>query len=161
MSRIYTVILSGTLTTAGTDSDLLEANPADDKPIRLRGLKLSQISEVGDTMEEGLRISIIRLPATVTSGSGGSAPTPQPVDSAEAAAGFTSEVNNTTLATTSGTAVTLEEFGWNVRNTPMEMWWPDPEFAPVARQGEALIVRSQTTPADDISIQLTFYIEEL
>ncbi len=44
------------------------------------------------------------LPATVTNGSGGSSPTPaaQPGDSA---ASFTAKANNTTPATTSGTAV--------------------------------------------------------
>src|SRR6185369_328666 len=107
MSRIYTVPYQGTITAAGTDSDLLEVLPADDKPVKLRGLLLSQSSEVGDTQEEGLRISIIRLPATVTSGSGGSAVTPVPMDSADVAAGAACEANNTTVATTSGTAVVV------------------------------------------------------
>lgn len=160
MARIYTVSYTGTLTNAGGDSDLLELLPADDKPVKLRGLLLSQISEVGDTAEEGLRISILRLPATVTSGSGGSAVTPKPMDSADAAAGVAAECNNTTVATTSGTADTLAELGWNIRNSPYEMWFPDAAYCPKAKQGEALIVRSQTTPADDITIACTFWIEE-
>lgn len=161
MGRIYTVVFNGTLTNAGGDSDLVELTPADDKPIRLVGYVLSQISEVGDAAEEGLRISVIRLPATVTSGSGGSAPTPNPVDDVGAAAGFAAEVNNTTVATTSGTAITLDECGWNERITPMERWWPDPEMRPVARQAQALVVRCQTTAADDISLMFTAYVEEL
>lgn len=148
------------MATAGGDADLLELLPADDKPVRLRGIMLSQISEVADAAEEGLRISILRLPATVTSGSGGSAVTPAPVDSADAAAGVAAECNNATVATTTGTAVTLAEFGWNIRLSPLDLWFPDPAFAPKAKQGEALIVRSQTTPADDITVQLTFWIEE-
>lgn len=160
MARIYSVSYQGTLTNAGGDSDLLELLPADDKPVKLRGLLLSQISEVGDTAEEGLRISILRLPATVTSGSGGSAVTPAPMDSGDSAAGAVAECNNTTVATTSGSPVTLSELGWNVRQSPYEMWFPDERFCPKAKQGEALVVRSQTTPADDITICMTFWIEE-
>lgn len=161
MSRIYTVVFQGTVTAAGADTDWLELLAADDKPLRLRGLKFGQISEVGDTAEEGLRISIIRLPATVTSGSGGSAATPAAIDANEPAAGFSAEVNNTTVATTSGTALILEEFGWNNRNSPMEMWWPDPQFAPQVKQAEALVIRQQTTLADDMTFCLTAYVEEL
>lgn len=160
MGRMYTVAHSGTLTNAGGDSDLFELTPADDKPIRLRRIRLSQISELGDAAEEGLRISIFRFPATVTSGSGGSTPTPVPCDDAGSAAGFTAEVNNTTVATTSGSAALLESFGWNIRNTPFELYW-EPEEAPIARQGSALIVRLESTPTDDITAQITAWVEEI
>jgi hypothetical protein len=161
MSRIYTVVFNGTLTAAGTDCDLVAITPADDKPCRLRGFMISQTSEFGDTAEEAIRISIIRLPATVTAGSGGSAPTPVPVDDADSVAGFTARVNDTTVATTSGTAETKEEFGWNERGTPLERWWPDPAFAPTVRQASALVIRNQTTVADDISAQWTAWVEEI
>lgn len=162
MSSMYTVPFSGTLTAAGTDCDLGYFLAADDKPIRIRGMRISQTSEVGDAAEENIRISIIRLPATVTVGSGGSAVTPVDVDDrANTTAGFTARCNDTTLATTSGTAATLEEIGWNERATPYEVWWPDERFAPQCRQASALVVRNQTTVADDISILLTFWVEEL
>lgn len=159
MGRVYTVPHSGTLTNTGGDADLFELTPADDKPIRLRGLVLAQTSEVGDTAEEGLRLSIIHLGATVTSGNG-SAVTPVPVDPSDAAAGFTAEANGATVATTSGTATTVEEAAWNIRISPLERWWPDERFAPMARQGAVLVVRCQTTVADDISIAITAYVEE-
>lgn len=161
MSRIYTVSASFTLTNAGGDCDLLEIIPADDKPVRLRGFCLSQTSEVQDAAEENLRISVIRLPATVTNGSGGTTPTPQPLDSADAAAGATAHVNDTTVATTSGTAITLEELGWNERNTPFEKWYPEDRYCPIVKQGEALIIRNQTTAADDLTAQITAWIEEM
>ena len=160
MSRIYTVVFQGTVTNAGGDQDLLEITPADDKPVKLRGFLLSQTSEVGDAAEEGLRISVIRLPATFSSGSGGSAPTPQPLDSADAAAGATVEVNNTTVGTTSGTASTMMELAWNERNSPYEWWAPDPQYAPKVKGAEGLVVRMQTTPADDFTGCFTFWIEE-
>ena len=122
-------------------------------------MKLGNISEVGDAAAEGLRISIIRMTATVTSGSGGSAPTPVH-DNGQVTAGFTAECNNTTVATTSGSSTVLEELGWIVQQSPFETYWPDGGPVYKFRQGEALIIRCQTTPADDISIQLTFHVEE-
>lgn len=161
MSRIYAVPYTGTLTNAGGDADLLEVLPADDKPCRLRGWILGQTSEVGDAAEENIRLSVIRLPATVTSGSGGSAVTPVALDSADAAAGFAAECNNTTVATTSSSAVIVMELAWNERATPWEFWFPDERFCPVAKQGEALLVRNQTTIADDLTLAMVFFIEEL
>lgn len=160
MAVIFTVSFSGTLAAAGTDADLFELTPADDKPIRLRGLILGQTSELADAAEESLRVSIIRLPATVTSGNGTSV-TPRAVSDKSAAVGFAAEANGATLATTSGTAETLEEFAWNIRMSPLERWWPDADFAPAVRQAGALVVRCQSTPADDISIAITAYVEEL
>lgn len=160
MGRLYSVSYQGTITNAGGDADLLELLPADDKPIKLRGMVLSQISEVGDAAEEGVRISVLRLPATVTSGSGGSAVTPAPPDSADAAAGAACECNNTTVATTSSTAVTLAELGWNIRNSPFDFWFPEDRFCPKAKQGEAIVVRLQTTLADDMTGCFTFWVEE-
>lgn len=159
MGRVYAVPYAGTLTNAGGDCDLFELTPADDKPIRLRGLVLAQTSEVGDTAEEGLRISIIHLGATVTSGNGTTV-TPVPIDPSDAAAGFAAEVNGATVATSSGTSTTIEESAWNIRISPLERWWPDERFAPMARQAAAIVVRCQTTAADDISVAITAYVEE-
>lgn len=159
MGRPYYVVFQGTVTNAGGDQDLIEITPADDKPIKLRGFTLAQTSEVGDAAEEGLRVSVIRLPATVTSGSGGSAGTAQKTDSADAACGATIEVNNTTVATTSGTAEILTELAWNIRNSPFDFWYP-PGFEPRCKGAESLVVRLQTTPADDLSGAFTFFIEE-
>lgn len=159
MGRIYYVAYTGTLTAAGGNADLLEVLPADDKPVKLRGLVLSQTSEVGDAAEEGLQVVVKRLAATVTSGNG-TAVTPAPVDSADAAFGGTAECNSATIATTTGATTNLAYLGWNIRNSPFEFWWPDPAMAPKAKQGEGLFVTCDTTPADDITINLTFIIEE-
>lgn len=159
MGRMYAVPFAGTVTAAGTDTDLLELTPADDKPCRLRGFKLGNYSEFGDAAEESVRISVIRLPATVTSGNG-TATTGQPLEDADVAAGFAAETNGATVATTSSTAVTLDEMAWNLRNTPYEVWYPGPEFSPQVRQASALVVRMQSTLADDASLTGTFFIEE-
>jgi hypothetical protein len=159
MGRIYAVAYQGTITNAGGNADLLELNPADDKPCKLRGFALGNFSEVGDAAEEAVRISVQRFPATVTTGNG-TAVTGIPVDSADAAAGFSAECNGATVATTSGSAVVLAEFAWNLRNSPFDFWWPDERFCPKAKQGEAIIVRLESTLADDVSGALTFWVEE-
>ena len=159
MSRSYMVPYTGTLTNTGGNSDLLEVLPADDKPVTLCGFVLGQTTELADAAEENIGISIVRMTATVTSGSGGSAVTPVPMDGADTAAGATCECNNATVATTSGATTVMSYFSWNVRNTPCDVWFP-PEFRPTAKQGEALLVRCDSTVADDITIAVTFYIME-
>jgi hypothetical protein len=159
MGRIYSIVYQGTITNAGGNVDLLELLPADDKPVKLRGILLSQTSEVGDAAEEGLRITIKRF-QTPTSGSGGSSVTPRAMDSADAAAGVAAECANTTVATDAGTTQTLAELAWNIRQSPYEMWFPEERFCPKAKQGEALIVCQETTAADDYSGCFTFWVEE-
>ena len=162
MGRVYAVTYTGTITTAGADTDLLSLAPADDKPCKLRGMLLSQITEVGDTGEEGLRITIRRMGATFTVGSGGSAITAVASlqDSADTVWGFTARCNDTTVATTSGTNQVLVEMGWLNRASPYEMWFPDVPFAPKVKQAEGLIVRLETTLIDDMTGCFTFYVEE-
>lgn len=157
---IYTVPWTGTVTNAGGNTDLWEILPADDLPCKIRGFRLGQTSEVGDSAEENLRLSVIRMTATVTSGSGGSAGAPEQVDASGAAPSFASETNNTTVATTTGDTEIVEELAWNERATPIEIWYPDPDFAPKAIQGQALLVRLQDTVADDLTFAGTLWVEE-
>jgi hypothetical protein len=57
------------------------------------------------------------LPATVTQGSGGTVPTPQKIASqTDAAAQATAHVNDTSKATTGGTAAIVDEQGCHVYN---------------------------------------------
>lgn len=162
MGRVYTVPFApATLANSGGNADLWELTPADDKPIKLRGFILGQTSEVADAAEEALSISVIHLPATVTS-SNGSSVTPSPLDAGVSfpAAGFAAEINGATVATTSGTATTLYEYVWNVRSSPYEIWYPEDKFCPVARQGAALVIRLNTTVADDVTFAGTAIVEE-
>ncbi len=152
--RVYSVTFSAVAVSAA--QDLFEITPADDKPVEIVGIELGQSSDAGDAMDELLQISIIRGHAT--SGSGGSAPTPAPMGTADAAAGFTAEVNNTTIAST-GTAVTLHTGCWNVRAGYIN-WFPE-GMRPTASQGNTTIVVRQTAPADAITMSGTLYVREL
>jgi hypothetical protein len=160
MGRVYAVpFAGGTVTNAGGNADLWEFLPADDKPIKLRGIQFGQISEVGDATEEGVELQVIRMAATVTS-SNGSSVTPVPMDSADVAAGFTAETNGATVATTSGATTIIESIPWNLRASPTEKWYPDERFCPKAKQGEGLFIRLITTVADDITFGGCAWVEE-
>lgn len=161
MGRIYTVpFVATTVTNAGGNADLWEITPADDKPVHIVGIRLGQISEVADAAEEAVDITIVHLGATVTSGNGSSV-TPVPIDTGvNVAAGFTAEIFGATIATSSGTTTIVEALGWNLRNSPCEIWYPDIRFAPTARQASALVVRLNTTVADDITFVGCLWVEE-
>jgi hypothetical protein len=163
MGLIYPVPFNGTITAAGTDTDIWSFQPADDKPIRLRWFTMGQISEVGDAQEEGLRITVKRLPATFTVGSGGNAVTAAaPMGSSSLTAwSFTARTNDTTVSTSSGTVQVIDEFGWNERGTPYDRVYPDAEYCPGAFQAQGLVIRMETTLADDMTFSGTAFVEEL
>ena len=120
-------------------------------PIIVHGFRRGQTgtADFGDAQEEGVPIGLYRVPATVTSGSGGTAPTPRLVSATGAAAGFTAEVNNTTVATTSGTLELLDVFTWNVRVPESQLFIP--EFRYEFAQATACVIRVITGPADAIA----------
>lgn len=157
---IYTLPWTATVTAAGADTDLWEITPADDHPVALRALILGQISEVADAQEEGLRISIKRLLATVTSGNG-TAGTEEELAASGGAGNFTWEYNGSTVATTSGAIEILGEIAWINRVSPLEIWYPELQYCPRVIQGEVLVVRMETTLADDMTFVGTAIVEEL
>lgn len=163
MARLYKVPASLTVTTAGGNTDLLQLNPADDKPIRLVGLRLGITTEVGDAAEEGLELQLMHLAATVTDGAGTGTATVTPVPTPRTtgpAAGFTARVNSPTVATSSGTSTIVEYLGWINRATPLDVWYPETKWCQEASQGEALVLRLNTTLADDVTLQLVAFVEE-
>jgi hypothetical protein len=153
MARIYSVIFSAVAVSAA--QDLFEITPADDKPVSIVGIELGQSSDAGDAQDELLQISIIR--GFTASGTGGSAPTPAPLDPVDTAAGFTAEVNNTTLANT-GSSVTLMTSTFNVRAGYLN-WFP-PEARPSASQANTTMVVRITAPADAVTMSGTLYVME-
>lgn len=162
MAGIYTVPLSFTYTNAGGTHDIIYLAPATGHPIKLLGFTLGQSSEAGDAAAEHIRVSVLRLGATVTASSGGSAVTPTPTGDA-GAANFTARGGDATVATTSGTTETVAEYGWNLMASP----WPEDyredkglRAAPRALPGEALVIRGQTTVADDVTMQVTAWVLE-
>lgn len=154
MRGVYTVIFENVSVSAA--QDLFELLAADDKPLAVVGLMISQISDVGDAAEEMLRLEIIR--GFTGSGSGGSSATPAATDPSDGAASFTAEVNNTTLATT-GTGTVLHADAFNIRSG-FQMWWT-PEAMLKCAQGGLLVVRLMAAPEDAVTLSGTLYVMEL
>lgn len=159
--RMYRVPATFTIQNANGDVDLLSLVPASDKPIRLAGWIISQVSEVGDAQEESLRITVRHMTATVTI-TGGTSVTPvanRPGTNQEVAAGFTAKVYHATVATTTGTSTIMEETAWNERGL-WERFIPE-EMRPMAvGTGEYLLVRCETSVGDDVTMHVTFFVEE-
>lgn len=106
MARTYAITFENVLVTAA--QDLVEVKGATGKMVRI----LRQWVACTDTSLAAAQMLSLRsrfLPATVTDGSGGSTPTPRPIDPGDAAASLTALVNNTTKASSGGTATILEE----------------------------------------------------
>lgn len=154
MGRVYTISFTAVAVTA--QQDLFELVAAAGKPFRILGWGLSQSTEVGDAAEEGL--AIILKSGQTTSGSGGSTPTPVPLNVTDAAAGITAETNNTTKAS-AGTIVTHYADNWNVRQ-PYTVILPD-RMQPEIAGGRRATLELATTPADSITMSGWIAVEEM
>ncbi len=153
MGRVYTVEFNAVAVSAA--QDLFEITPADDKPLTIIGFSLDQSSDFGDSAAEGLGLRIIR--GFTSSGSGGSSATPVPLEPNDAAAGFTAEVNNTTVATT-GTTTNPWSGGWNIQAGCREFL---PEgMQPKVTQANTSLVLRQTAPADALTMSGTLWVLE-
>jgi hypothetical protein len=151
--RVYTV--SSDVDAATTADDIIELDAAAEKPIAVLGWYLSQSTELGDAAEEGIRYAWVR--GNTTSGSGGASVTPRPVNISDAAAGFTTEMNNTTAAS-AGTAVNLFQGAWNLRY-PDLVWLP--EGCEMTTSGTVLLcLRLLAAPTDSTSFALTVWVRE-
>lgn len=142
--RVYSTFFENVTIAAVQDIFLLKAGAAN-------GVELHQIdlSAGGVTAPAEIRIRVKRLPATVTNGSGGTAPTMSPTDSGDTkAATATVRANDTTQATTSGTSITLQAHQWNVL-LPFQ-YLPAPEDREVIQPSEALVLDIAGAPASTV-----------
>lgn len=115
------------------------------------GVILHQIdlSAGGVTSPAEIRLRLKRLPATVTQGSAGTVPTISSTDSGDTKASTaTVHVNDTTQATTSGTAATLAAWQWNVLN--QFTYLPAPEDRETTQAAEALVLDIAGAPASTV-----------
>jgi hypothetical protein len=108
MRGIYTVQCSNLSVT--TVVDLLAAMAGSGRKLVIHAV---DINAKGQSAVANLRMRLVRLPATVTNGSGGSSVTPQKTDPLDAAAGFTARAGDTSQATTGGTASSEHSFDFN------------------------------------------------
>lgn len=158
MGRMYQVPIAFVAQTA--QIDFFELLAAAEKPSIIHEIYLANSTDVGDAQEEMLTIKLKRASGTVTSGSGGTTPTPVPIEPDDASSGLTAEVNNTTkLAVGTGTITDERLFAWNVR-TPFQMIFT-PETRPRIKGGERKVLELTTTPSDSITMGGYVLVEEL
>jgi hypothetical protein len=155
--RVYTI--NGGPTANTVKIDFFSISPADDIPCSIHAVYIGQTSEFGDAQDENLEVFLTRGGTAMTAGSGGSAPTPQPLSSKEQAAGFTARALDTTIATfTSGVVVHRDAFnvraGWQ--------YIPAPEDRIVVSQANGgLSCSLNAAPADSVTWTITAYIGEM
>lgn len=131
--RIYTIRVTPTAVSAALD--FLEIAPATNKPVIIHKVVISPtVSETNQQVQATVRT----LPATLTSGSGGSTPSTNKKNEHDAAAGFTAEAFNTTRATTSGTAAYHADEGFPSQGG--FEYLPDVSERPIIKNGEAFVV---------------------
>lgn len=154
MGRMYTVSFTA-IASPTAIWDIFEISPADDKPCIVHAIFLGQTTELGDTAEEQLALRLIR--GFTSSGSVGTTTTPRSLNPSDAAAGFTCETNNTTIATT-GTTNDLHADSWQIRGPYALIFTP--EMRPIVTQANTTLVLRASAPADSITISGTLYVEE-
>lgn len=142
MSRVYATYFENVSVSAVQDFFSLKAGAANG--IELHSCELSA-GGVGAAAE--IRVRLKRLPATVTQGSGGTTPTVSPVDSGDTKASTaTVHANDTSQATTGGTAIILYAWQWQVLN-PF-VYYPDKNQgdADTCQAAEAIVLDCAAAP---------------
>jgi len=118
-----------------------------------------QLGAKGQTTVANLGLLLKHLAATVTTGSGGTAPTPTRANPGDAAASFTARANDTTPAASGGTAnIFADEF-----NPINGYYWqaPKPGSEPEAVISEAIAFSLVDTPSVTLTLNATLWVEEL
>jgi len=151
---MYTATFSAVDVTA--QQDFFEVLAPADAVVILHAIYLSQSSDVGDSAEEMLQMAI--KSGQTTGGSGGSTPTPAPLELGDAAFGGTVEANNTTKAS-AGTIVTHHKEAFNIRTGLAYV--PTPEARKVLSPSARMTVELLTTPADSLTMDGTIVFEEI
>lgn len=152
MGRMYSAVFEE-VSVSGAAQDLFRVSAPSDAIVVVHRVTISQSSDAGDSESEQLNVLIHR---GSTDGSGGSSPTPAPMEVGDAAFGGTVAANNTTQST-EGTQIHAESF--NVM-AGLDIVWT-PETRPVISPSGRLVVELQTTPADALTMSGVIYFEEI
>lgn len=152
--RIYSVVFNEV--TVSVAQDLFQIKGATGKMLRIRRVSINAAATTVPTAQ-GFSLRCRFLPATVTDGSGGSTPTPQPMDPGTSAASFTALANSTTKATTSGTAKILESNGCHI-SAGYDYQFPEP---PTVGPSESFVFEMLNTPTGTVVVSGTALVEEI
>jgi hypothetical protein len=154
MARTYEVSFENVAVSAA--QDFVQILGGSGKMLRIKRVKwgcTDTTLAAGQAIQTRCRL----LPATVTTGSGGTTPTPRPLDPGDAAATFTGQVNNTSKATTSGTATIIDEDGSHLY-AGYSFSFPVP---PVVGPTAGFVFEMLSTPSATVHISGLVEVEEM
>lgn len=154
MGRLYTVQFTNVAITAA--QDLINITATANMALAVHSIELGQKTL---TAWEAKEVTFKRFPATVTAGSGGTAPTPQKINNGDPAATFTARVNDTTNMTTNATAVTIWARTWEFLNG--FFWMPAPEERPILAPSQGMALALGTAPSASMTCSGYMLVEEL
>ena len=153
--RTYAVSFSGVSVAA--IQDLLAVYCGSTMAIEVHGITIGQIT---GTTVQNLRISLKRLAAAVTSGSGGSTVSPVKMTRGDAAATVTARANDTVQATSASSSVKLLDDVFNIVNG-YQFFFP-PADVPTIGLSEAVVLSLDTAPNPSALLMSgTLYIAEI
>ena len=153
MPRTYAVTSEEVACSA--PQDLAQIIGAAGKTLRIMEVTAA-MADTSPPTNQQLALRCRFLPATVTNGSGGTSPTPQPFDPGDASASFTAKANSTSKATTNGTASILREDAAN-SFAGYSYMFPRP---PVIGPSESFVFELLSTPVGTPHISMTVVVEE-
>lgn len=130
-----------------------------DAVIVIHSIRIGQSSDFGDSAAEGLEVAFKRGVGS-TSGSGGSTPAKNALETGFAASGATLEANNTTQAVAGGGSLT--EILHDVFNVQIGfLYQPVPEERIVLSPGDEFYVSLDSAPGDALTMSGTMVWEEI
>lgn len=152
--RIYTSQFNNVAITA--TQDLFNLSSTSSTAVKIHEVIVGQISA---TVIGNLRLSLKRLPATVTPGSGGGGALMQSINPGDIAALANVRVNDTTPATSSSATQIIRSDIYNVLNG--FIYLPPIEDRPIIKPSQAFIVSLDTAPGSSETMSGTIVWEEL
>lgn len=152
--RLYSINFADVSVSAS--QDLINITATAGMAFKIHRIELGQRSL---TAWESKPVKLIRLPTTVTAGSGGSTVTPQRMNSGDAAATVTARANDTTPASTSGAASTIFARDWEFLNGFLMVFTPDER--PVIAPSQAVQLNLPTAPSAATLVSGSILVEEL
>lgn len=157
MGRIYTIPMKKVTISAAQDVWSVKAGAG--KPFRVLKATFGQSTKEGDANAGGLDITISKAGGSYTVGSGGTTPTPVPVQTSDTAFGGTTHMNDTTAIVAGSGSLTLQDaFAFNEQGGYYEL--PVPEQVYWYMPAEACVVNLPTAPVASIVASGTLTIEE-
>lgn len=162
--RTYTAQFNAVSVTAA--QDLFEVKGAAGKMVFVQRVKIGS-SDTTIASGQMLNVEGVFLPATVTDGSGGTTPAMVKMDAGDAVASCSVLANNTTGASTSGTAAVQVSAGEHVYNgIDLRFAMPGSEGgglppAPVIGPSEAWVLKLIAAPTGTLHLNGTVWLGEV